>query len=348
MQVTYLLGAGASCMKSLPVNSELTNALKDFCLEVYNNAPDGYGDLKEDFMNKLKNVWSLAGKELSIDTLAKSTDNDELFRDIKVLLWLYFSAVSGVVKCDARHKNLFLKYDDKNRGHFNLDIRVNFLSWNYDLQQEEALAELYESEIWRVGERFKTFPNCYYSSGTFQKPEPPYANYRIVHLNGVAGFYLDRRRTTHPIWTNKDPKRDAGDILEMYRSIYTNGGESKVDSTIKFAWESHHLQEETLGIAKEITRQTTHLVVIGYSFPDDNRDIDREIIAGMKKLSTIYLQVPEQHFVNIKEKVQEGILNLVTKPLNGKIEIRHQSDLTQFFKPPALKGHESSTQNVKG
>ena len=69
-------------------------------------------------------------------------------------------------------------------------------------------------------------------------------------------------------------------------------------------------------------------VVIGYSFPYFNREIDRAIFAEMPNLKTIYIQDPSPDAV---EPSLRAIL-----PEGSNVKIQHQKDCTQFYLPREL------------
>ena len=58
------------------------------------------------------------------------------------------------------------------------------------------------------------------------------------------------------------------------------------------------------GEIDHILLNTTILIIIGYSFPFFNRDIDRGILNRMKNLNKIYVQVPEKDHNAIKERLE--------------------------------------------
>jgi hypothetical protein len=72
---------------------------------------------------------------------------------------------------------------------------------------------------------------------------------------------------------------------------------------------------------------TEILVVIGYSFPFFNRNIDRRIIQSMTNLKKIYLQSPEA--MSLKDRLN-AVINL------EKIEVVPIKDTDQFILPYEL------------
>lgn len=74
--------------------------------------------------------------------------------------------------------------------------------------------------------------------------------------------------------------------------------------------------------------QTEILVIIGYSFPTFNRDIDRGLLSSATKLEKIYYQAPKNDV--------DGLIQRL-KGINPKeIEVIPHTDLNQFFIPYEL------------
>ena len=62
--------------------------------------------------------------------------------------------------------------------------------------------------------------------------------------------------------------------------------------TLSFAWENEGSNYSVVQDSIEAVKDCEVLVVIGYSFPFFNREIDRQIFKGMLKLKKIYIQDP--------------------------------------------------------
>ena len=78
---------------------------------------------------------------------------------------------------------------------------------------------------------------------------------------------------------------------------------------MSFAWENENssskqtFHEKRMSIAKSIAQGTEILVVIGYSFPFFNREIDKEIFKAMKEtVVKIYFQDPFNDGSNLKSQ----------------------------------------------
>jgi hypothetical protein len=81
-------------------------------------------------------------------------------------------------------------------------------------------------------------------------------------------------------------------------------------------------------MATEGTKFTNVLVVIGYSFPFFNREIDRKIIKAMSKIHKVYFQSKEPDaLVERFQAIIPGIKTEALKPI---------TDVEQFLLPNEL------------
>ena len=103
----------------------------------------------------------------------------------------------------------------------------------------------------------------------------------------------------------------------------------KKDNThLSFAFDSSEPSEKIFNRVDKIISQTDALVIIGYTFPFFNREIDRQILKNLKPNAKIYIQdkYPKriiQNFKAVKADIPEE-----------QIEPKDETD--QFFLPPEL------------
>src|SRR5208283_5842213 len=74
------------------------------------------------------------------------------------------------------------------------------------------------------------------------------------------------------------------------------------EADIRFAWET--FTNTHLPYVLPNLKETTSAVIIGYSFPYFNREIDKEIFNNLPKLQRVYLQYPDGVHDTIKERVR--------------------------------------------
>ena len=189
---------------------------------------------------------------------------------------------------------------------------VKVISWNYDFQLELA-SEYFSNENFVLS-----------GSGT-SVHSPPLANYfppigshfgsdfietSIVHLNGIAGSFLNEKQGPGRIRSiNEQPNdKDLTSILAILSSDEFNSG-----NLLWFAWEKNQIIEKSISYAEKIAAETDILVVIGYSFPFFNREIDNKIFEKLKssgKLKKIYFQDPfnDGKFLKNQFSIEEDIV----------------------------------------
>ena len=100
-------------------------------------------------------------------------------------------------------------------------------------------------------------------------------------------------------------------------------------SSLSFAWENWDDEKQAIiPYTVEDVADTNVLVVIGYSFPFFNREIDRQIIGGMEKLEKVYFQdmKPDRVMQSFKA-IRADYKNIELEPLDN---------CDQFFLPPEL------------
>lgn len=294
-KVTYLIGAGASA-EALP----LVKSNPEYKIEGLPDAFRRIGDQleKENTNDKLKTFvhrlkedlyWLAKNSESfnTVDTFAKYCylQEKEKFILIKKLLSVYFT-VDQIInqKVDNRYL-VFLTSILENSYQFPPNVKI--LNWNYDCQFQQT------------SYRFKQ-EGFEYDSNSFIQSEPllnyypalgmyPFhqvannENYSLVHLNGIAGYIQNHENIVYNTMLKNKTLQDFLDYSIKLINENTN--------LLTFAWEnsSNARSKTSLEIAKEIIKGSEVLVVIGYSFPFFNREIDKEIIdtlysTGLKKI----------------------------------------------------------------
>lgn len=149
-------------------------------------------------------------------------------------------------------------------------------------------------------------------------------NSSIIKLNGSAFMYdLSTRDAIDPFLI-QDSMRDIARVA----SICNN--DSNKRCALSFAWE----QSDTWftdRIHKNIANADT-LVVIGYSFPYFNRNMDKFLFQSMPGLKKIYLQDIDP------DTIEQSVTNLLTASHTtvNKTKIEKKYHTQQFYLPPEL------------
>ncbi len=192
---------------------------------------------------------------------------------------------------------------------------ISILSWNYDFQLELCYKH-YAGCYWDVvQERINSIP--YFGADT--KDLDPNKTYRLIHLNGVALSFPEEPSTNNgrnllrkAIGINEYPKDD---LFYIFSSIINqkNGITNYPDKYLFFGWENvdeNGKPNKDFIIYKkslEIAEKTDVLVVIGYSFPTFNNEIDSMILNKMKNLSKIVVQSHQP------ELIADAIISLLNE-----------------------------------
>ena len=334
MNITYFLGAGASA-NSLPLNKEMgkrmnlfNSLLRQWCEE--ENAPHRSLLIRhlESFDRLLKEI----NESLSFDAYVKTIINRR--NELKVAkcflnAYLIFEQsekqnfkISDHLGTDFQNfdDKINLRVDPRYRSFFNtvldketktLSSNIKILSWNYDLQLEISYAKdnLPNINIETAQSKLRIYPSDF---------EP--SNPQVLKLNGTAGLFMDNDRditTIPPIINNYD------DIKEyIITNIIANLSSNYSNPILSFAWEKNDIVKRSRNYAKKIIENTEVLVVIGYSFPDLNREIDKTLFKDLFKLQQIYYQTLGS--IDVIDSVHSGMLSN-TKP---------EKNVYEFFVPP--------------
>lgn len=255
-------------------------------------------------------------RHASVDTFAKKlyliNNQDDYFR-LKRALVVYLT-YEQYNKPDGRYDSFFASILGKDKD--DLPHNISILSWNYDCQVEMAYEEYLRSD--------DIATTAYYlhefDKTTERMDDSPYHKqdgFKIIKLNGTAlinnGSYF-----------GKDKHNDvAQSLINLYKEINPS------NIRLSFAWERMGAKFQTL-ISDSITDADV-LVVIGYSFPFFNREVDRFIFKSMPNLKKIYIQDPNA------DKIKIGLKSVLQE---GTFAFQHiemlEPDVKQFFLPPEL------------
>lgn len=309
---TYLLGAGASA-PTLPVNKGLLNRLQD----IITLGPNHLKELKNKnylrhFENTFTPIINEAIREISIDTLAHNyIDQKDKLHHIKCLIWMYFSSIAGFGNINSRYKNLLLKIGEKTSNRYFMNNNVSFLSWNYDLQLEEAFSELDHCSFDQVQTNLYSFPGLYYTNANLLDRNSNLERFGLVHLNGCAGYYYDNNSSSYQSWFKCD-YCNASEYDRLMKIVvdkfYTNTTYNSFSNCLNFSNPENYISKKSLDYSIEIAKATTQLIVIGYSFPDFNKIIDKELLSNMNNLKKIYIQDPHPEKIYEKIMMDDGFV----------------------------------------
>ncbi|MEQ9063721.1 MAG: hypothetical protein RIE58_06070 [Vicingaceae bacterium] len=346
-KITYLFGAGAS-FPTLPLSANyeddkknshpgLTEDLLALVGNLHNNQY-GFADrqdaeiiprINQQILKLLKNVGDSAKNFQNIDTYAKYLYHSipSEFDNVKRAISIYFILKQYIFLqenkiafnksrypiINPKYKNFLISIIDKDHT---IPERIKMLNWNYDFQIEAADRTLFH-DIGYV----KSYPLCLASEIENIQPN-------LIHLNGISGASFIQN-AINPI------EFVTVSVQKLFETIESILNDSPL---IKFAWEKEQYVNpigssiELINKVKQMITRTEILVVIGYSFPFFNREIDNEIIdtmthSGLKK---IYFQSPELDGQFLFSQFDLDIYK------NAGYKIEHIKNCTQFFIPHEL------------
>lgn len=358
-KVVYLLGAGASygtrgvlghfavpfmsteaiepprgILRGLPILSEFPKAINQLLREL--SVVEKSSDAKTILSDILTKILKVSKEYPTIDTYSKmlyTTKQFEEYEQFKEQIALFFLIWQKNHNHDIRYDSFIASLIDAETGEF---PPMTILTWNYDMQFEMSYSK-YLTEgpsLWKIWDNLNV---CCKSNGSLPKynVDNPFA---FIKLNGSALFHDSKRNRSSlrytlqdPLWGGNDEKQFLNEICEIYNNSQHKNIASipKYINELSYAWEDFGRDYIKQNIVKR-GEDCKVLVIIGYSFPYVNREIDRHIFMSMPSLNTIYIQ--DIDAINITERVK-AIFEYLKKDAPRIIS---KTDVGQFFIPNEL------------
>lgn len=334
-QITYMFGAGASAqvlptIKGLP---DRIKYVKDYIEkqyvfdeeETYSPKKDVQfikNDAKSYLLNGLDDLYNVSSNHSTVDTYAKRlyiNGRSSKVNELCFFLSLYFNIEQKIVGVDPRYDTFLISILDSSAYRFPNNLK--FLTWNYDSQMEIA-----HTRISRTNEN--DADNSLFNTDLARAVKDEFVS---VKINGNCSV-RSRFKESYPLIQNiLQPSCDSGDLnfALSYGYLQVGGGQRIYDANLNlnFAW--YH-DKSRLNQISDLYDETEILVVIGYSFPFFNREIDRKIIRSMTKLRKIYIQDC------YPDNIISRFLSILPDWEHRGIQIIPVSDTTEFFLPPEL------------
>lgn len=360
-KITYLLGAGASAF-AVPTIKYFHLLLEKFRLEVDTKLQKV--KLSEIERQKVDEKLKLIDEITSfatVDTWARKLflSKDSKYKQVKELISLFLiysqfgctDSIGQIINDQKRMNQAGLlhltdiektqlelmfqrpldpRYDlfigsilkhDKVSDILRFPDNINVISWNYDSQFESSLKSFSNSEILRENK---------------MKVE-------VNKLNGSANFTMvdidDRPEDAFYFYNNISKNRN---FFPRLISILAEQYEykSEFENNLKFAWE---MDNNVVEKAWSTIGDTEILVIIGYTFPSFNQEIERKIFQSGNKIKKIYYQIPDYEYEGLLERLKGTLYNgnetpnyTATKngmPNNKPVKFYNIKDLNQFFIP---------------
>lgn len=335
-KVTYLFGAGAS-RGVLPIVSELPIRLHDFKLVLERLVPEAkFREIRDHLINDIE--WLLTQlvhdrvgfvpRQSSIDTYAKRLfirNEVEQLKKLKLVTSLFFMFEQNQKGVDQRYDSFFASIIKRHATQLPESIKI--ISWNYDSQFEQAYSvysgdENISRNQDKLGIFTKNIVERIEKTGGGFVPESR-NGFSILKINGSASLF-------HSSTGKEEPHYAYPTIYEAIFQRYSAVTNGEYENALSFCWEEEYTSLAYAGIidfARKAAEDTEALVVIGYSFPFFNREVDQLLINSMKKLKRVYIQDPNPQGVEERFLAHSPLQNLT---------ITLKDDTSQFYLPNEL------------
>jgi hypothetical protein len=245
----------------------------------------------------------------------------------------------------AKGESDSLAYD--NLG-YSINENIKILSWNYDCQIELCLKEYTGTILHHVKKEFQIFPNKK-SYREVNRTTSTSNRFAVVKLNGDACW--DKKIAPNPEdnlsifdgnWERDNEELlisyldSLQNVIQTFDQDLSNLVDFSPALSFNFAWEKDpNFNEKYPGhnnnieAAEQIADETEILVVIGYSFPIFNREIDNKLFKKMERLTKVYVQDREP------DKIQSTMVNAfeVLQKEIKKVSFHLESNINQFIIP---------------
>lgn len=346
--ITYLIGAGASYY-SLPLIKTMNQRMCFFHSYLIGQRDSERITHKylNEFIEILEELIEIESDRTSIDAYARelSLSNDSSSKlkllHLKIVLSgflifeqlskpknleykpmyptsYYNSDIMKMISTTVDRRYITFWGELLNQDKDSLPQNINIISWNYDMQFEASYSKIKRYSLELTQQNLQVFPSTV--------KEITLNNSSILKLNGTAGLYFANGSNCNfnLFDFNKHTLEDS--LVHLFDSLEYNHRRENLKPIFYFAWENEDSVIKTRRYAKEIISQSNVMVIIGYSFPNFNRLIDRELFSDISQLSKIYFQAPKNEYPDLLDKL-DGVNQKLKSLTIGK------HDLENFFIP---------------
>lgn len=306
--ILYYLGAGASAQalplaksvysdkrseNSTPIIPGLADELLTFIHNPLEAPALAYYPEYKSIRQQAVQLAEKAKQFGDVDTYAKylqlTDSSGEKLEQLKHTLSKYFTIKQLIYNAiDKRYLSWMIGImNDKS-----FPKNVKILNWNYDFQIQLAATEFGDNE--RLEKIGSTFSYSFPFINHYPCLDPTFDSFKdlsLIHLNGIAGYYSAK---------NKNERFRAGLFQEKYignhELLLKFLTESNMSTDLHFAWEKGTYHTDLLNRTTDLIDGTTIMVVIGYSFPFYNRNVDKIVFEKLNAnglLKKIYYQDPK-------------------------------------------------------
>ena len=328
VKLVYYIGAGASA-KALPVAKCMPDRMERLVAFLRAGCFDLQG--RDEVLDRIcQEMESLADRATrsSVDVLARryylQGKTDEL-RNLKFALSAFLLVEQARRPPDPRYGDFFAYLVDRDtRGRLAMPADIRVISWNYDEQFERSFAEFFAESSYQIRRQVDRDLQVVPSVGTERGTERRAYDdiFSIFKVNGSAGV----RDTGCHLTVNPDTyvheERDLSPtvrfIIHFYEQVYVEGHMP----SLQFVWEDNSRRECELERIERFA-PVDSVVVVGYSFPLFNRDLDRRMLDALDP-QEVCVQVARDDEAVTDRLVGLGISSDTIKVIR---------DLDQFYFP---------------
>lgn len=317
--VTYLFGAGASA-NQIPVVSatweEMNKLLETMRAEDLMGC-GAYRDLQ----------WFYGMQEEgSPDSIAKRLYDDskeEEYQRAKQAVSFFYMWYSLSKPVDPRFEGFIRDVVAQEGGQ--LPSNVQILTWNYDLSWERAAR----------GDQNLHLDSILFQCDIFSPSDflidpinGPRNKCPIFKLNGDV-WYRNAAASEKSVKSLALPKKweSLEDHCKVYEELVKDPG---IQVGIYYAWDERQFTDQ-VQYAIERSELTDILVVIGYSFPPENAQVDKKIVDGMANLKKVVI-------VDVQEKqnkVRDALNALIINDLSTSVKYEFAESTERFWTLPS-------------
>ena len=292
-------------------------------------------------VNDLRWLYDNTKRHATIDTFAKKiflTEKRDDYTKLKRLLSIYFKTEQLINRPDSRYDTFLASVLQRNpKGKLRISNDISILTWNYDSQFEIAYREYLitdkNSEDIHFPEQLGI--DIHSDAANFPKPATfkDDGERQIFKLNGSASFASEFSVGHYYSFNDgKLTKKQIEQNLWTYYAPYYIDTLERKKCLLNFAWE-YEKTLEYIELLDNTISGAEILVVIGYTFPFFNREVDTFLFKFLwKHLRNIYIQDPNA------SNIKESILNIIHRAggIVDENSIMLKKDVDQFFLPPEL------------
>lgn len=334
-EITYIFGAGASYY-SMPLVKNFESRFRFFLSYlrgiVHTSGHKKFLKDSEEFIDQVK-------AHLSFDTFFKKlfhTRKDELILNYKAVLLTYFifehiievDTFNSLTKSDEKTHPIDPRYEALIAGllkpvqGFSFGRKINFITWNYDLNLLLALRNFKEGG----GSVYDFITNSVVERGFFQIGN----EVNVYHINGYVYHRL----------LNNIGKANSillpGIMMSIIEEYSIKGSEIFENAQkINFAWEILPKKEgqqlpDIINKAMHAIQNSESVVLIGYSLPAYNRIYDSTLI-NTKNLDGAIFCIQDVAANDVRQIIEGDLGVYSEKPYEGMVELKIQTNCNSFI-----------------